>query len=534
VDESAAAHYHGNLGNALLNRQQFFEAAACYQRAIDLRPDLSDLHSNLGYALSKLGRLDEAATSLGMAVQLNPNNPKAHYNLGEAFAQQGRLDEAATCYRAVITLQPDIAEAHNNLGFILGEQGRLEEAIDCLHKAIAIRPDFSQAYANLGLVLYKQQMLDEAVACCRTAIALRPNGAVAHNNLGVVLEQQGLVAAAGDSYRRAIELEPDSAETHLNLAMTLLTLGDMAAGWTEYEWRLQTPAAIGQHYDFAQPRWQGEPPDGRTLLIHAEQGFGDTLQFCRYGRLATERGFRVVMQVPKTLVRLLQSLQGVDLVVTEDEAPPAFDVQIPMMSMPLALASTLPGIPAGAPYLRADEAQVADWRARLGVRVGQGLRVGVAWAGNPRAHSPNLATFDRRRSIPPEHLTPLFDLRNAAFYSLQKTAPFAPAGFPLHDFMDEMADFADTAALIANLDLVISVDTAVAHLAAALGKPVWLLNRFDTCWRWLLGRRDSAWYPTMRIYRQSHPGAWDAVLTEVVRDLHLLADARQHSEKATG
>jgi TPR repeat/Glycosyltransferase family 9 (heptosyltransferase)/Tetratricopeptide repeat len=385
-----------------------------------------------------------------------------------------------------VDLEPDFPEGYNNLGTVFGEQARQPEAIACYRRAIDLQPDFPEAHNNLGTALRAQQRMDEAVA----------------------------------SYRQAIGLHPDYAEAHSNLGMALLARGDMAAGWEEYEWRWKTPHTIKARRDFAQPQWRGEPAEGRTLLIHAEQGLGDTLQFCRYAPLAAAAGLRVILEVPRPLVRLVRGLRGVDRVVVRGEALPAFDLHCPMLSMPLALGTTVETIPGAVPYLHADAAQAAAWQARLGAMANPGPRIGLVWAGSSRSHSPTGAALDRRRSIAADRLAPLFEQPGPHFFSLQKDGPPAPAHFPLTDVMHEMGDFADTAALVANLDLMISVDTSVAHLAAALGKPVWLLDRFDPCWRWLIGRRDSPWYPTLRLYRQPHPGDWDSVLAEVARDLH--------------
>lgn len=527
ANSAAAALYHGNLGNVLLKQQRLDEAAACYRQAIDLRPDFSEVHSNLGYVLRKQGRLNEAVACLRKAVHLNPHNPRAHYNLGEAVEKQGRLEEAATCYRKVIDLQPDVPEAHNNLGYALGEQDQLDEAIACLRRAIAIRSNYAQAYSNLGFIFGKQQRLQKAVACYRSAVALDPDVPETHNNLGTMLDQQALLDEAIACYRRAITLKPDFAEAHNNLAMALLARGDLAEGWREYEWRWKMSEASKYCRNFAQPQWQGEPAAGRTLLIHAEQGYGDTLQFCRYASLAAAQGLRVVMEAPAPLVRLLRALPGVAQVIRSGDALADFDFHCPMVSLPLAISSITAAVPNVPAYLHADTAQAALWGARLAAMANNGPRIGLVWAGNPRPHSPGWAAIDRRRSLAPERLAPLFDVRGLHFLSLQKDGPPAPERFPLTDFMHEMADFADTAALIANLDLVISVDTAVAHLAASLGKPVWVLSRFDACWRWLVGRRDSPWYPTLRLYRQPRPGDWDSVLEEVAHDLSSLAKVRQ-------
>jgi len=309
--------------------------------------------------------------------------------------------------------------------------------------------------------------------------------------------------------------------------MALLAQGDLATGWEEYEWRWKTPHFVAACRNFSQPQWRGESAAGRTLLIHAEQGYGDTLQFCRYAPMAAARGLRVILEVPQPLVRLLRSLPGVDQVVARGEDLPAFDLHCPMLSMPLAFGTTLATIPSAPFYLQADAGQVAAWRTRLDAMEDQNPRIGLVWAGNPRRHAPELAAIDRRRSLPLEQLAPLLDLSGLHFFSLHKDGP-APEGVKATDFMHEMKDFADTTALIANLDLVISVDSAVAHLAAALGKQVWLLDRFDPCWRWLRGRRDSPWYPTVLLYRQTHPGDWAPVLAEVAANLRGLVAACPH------
>jgi Tetratricopeptide repeat/Glycosyltransferase family 9 (heptosyltransferase) len=397
----------------------------------------------------------------------------------------GRLDEAELLSRQVLAVDPCQVNGLHLLGLVLQEQGRLDEAIACTRQGLDLKPDSPvEAYHNLGELLKKQRRLDEAIACIR----------------------------------KGLDLKPDDPDAHLGLAAALLARGDMAEGWEEYEWRWKTAKMIKNVRNFSQPQWRGEVAEGRTLLIHAEQGLGDTIQFCRYASRAAARGLRVIMEVQRPLVRLFHSLPWVDLVLGYGEELPDFDLHCPMLSLPLALRTTITTIPSGTCYLHADEAQATAWRARLVSMANQGPRIGLVWAGNPDA-----TTIDRLRSLAPDRLAPLFDLPGLHFFSLQKGGPAAPENFPLTNFMDEMEDLADTAALIANLDLVISVDTAVAHLAGALGKPVWLLDRFDPCWRWLTGRRDSPWYPSLRLYRQPSRGDWDTVLAEVTRDLCSLA-----------
>ena len=527
VQQAAPSAVQQRLVAALQHHQagRLQDAERLYRQVLAVDPRNADGLHLLGMVACQMGRADQAADMITRAITINPTEASYHANLGIAFKQLGRLAEAAACYRRALTLWPDFPEAHNSLGNVLGDQGRPDEAAACFRRALALRPDYPEAQNNLGTVLQEQGRLDEAVGCFRKALALRPDYAEARGNLGNALRVQGRLDEADTCFRRALQLRPDDPEAHYDLALLLLARGDMAAGWQEYEWRWNRSEAMQARRNFAPPQWRGEAAAGRTLLIHAEQGFGDTLQFCRYARLAADRGLRVVMEVQQPLVRLLRTLACVDLVVGRGEELPDFDLHCPMLSLPLALGTTVTTIPAAASYLHADPLQVAAWRTRLAAMANQGPRIGLAWAGNPCRHSPALAAVDRRRSIAPERLAPLFDLPGVQFFSLQKGGPAAPGHVPLTDCMDEMADFADTAALIANLDLVISVDTAVAHLAAALGKPVWLLDRFDPCWRWLTGRRDSPWYPTLRLYRQPRPGDWESVVTEVARDLQSLAGA---------
>jgi len=511
-----------NLGNALRENGRLSEAIACYRRAIGLKPDLAEAHSNLGNALQEQGRADEAVPCLLTALRLKPDYAHAHNNLGNAYKDQGHLEKAAACYRTAIGLAPDYAHAHNNLGNTLWEQGHLDEAGACFRTAVRLMPDYAHARSNLGSALEEQGLLEEAASSLRAAIEIAPGYAHAHNNLANVLRRHRRLHEAVACYAKALEIQPDHAEAHFSLGTALLAQGHLAAGWAEYEWRWKTLQMAPLRRDVAQPQWRGEAAAGQTLLMHAEQGFGDTLQFCRYAGLAAARGLRVVMQVQAPLVRLLRTLPGIDRVVGPGEDLPAFDLHCPMLSMPLALGTTVETIPSAASYLRADETQAAAWRERLAASDIGGLRVGLVWAGDAGSHSPTQAATDRRRSLPPALLAPLIGLPGLRFFSLQKLGAAAPVDLPVSDFMAEMGDFADTAALVANLDLVISVDTAVAHLASALGKPVWLLDRYDACWRWLDGRRDSPWYPALRLYRQQSPGDWVGVLAAVARDLEAL------------
>jgi tetratricopeptide (TPR) repeat protein len=522
------AIYHSNLGTALWKQGGLGQAVASYRRALELKPDYAAAHFNLATVLWKQGRLEEADVCFRSALYFKPEYPEAYDNLGTVRKQRGLSDEAISCYRRAIAFRPNYPEAHNNLGTALLERGQLKDAVACYRTALELKPDYAEANFNLGTAIWEAGQPDAAIEWYQTAIAVRPDYVDAYHNMGSALRDLQRLDAAVACYRKVLELEPNHPEAHSNLGIALLAQGNLTEGWAEHEWRWQTPQMRKARRGFAQPQWRGEPAEGQTLLIHAEQGFGDTLQFCRYAPLAAARGLRVIMEVQKPLVRLLRGMAGVDLVAGRGEALPTFDVHCPVLSLPLALETdAMASIPGGAPYLHANAAQAASWATRLAGMAGDGPRVGLAWAGDPRDHSRSLAAVDRRRSMTQDRLAPLVQLSGVRFFSLQKDGPAEPENFPITDFMGEMEDFADTAALVANLDLVISVDTAIVHLAAALGKPVWLLDRFDACWRWFNDRRDSPWYPTLRIYRQPRPGAWDAVLAEVARDLRRLAIARQ-------
>jgi tetratricopeptide (TPR) repeat protein len=517
------ADAHNNLGIALRRSGQPEAAAACFRQAVACRPDFAAAHNNLGNACADQGKIGAAVDAYRRALMLQPDYAAAHNNLGNARLAQGNLLAAEGSFRAALSHAPDYAEAHNNLGNVMKVQGRLDAAVASFRQALALREDYVEAEYNLGNALREQGALDEAVACFRSALRRRPDFADAQINLGNTLAEQRRLDEAVGCYVAALRVDPGLADGHFNLGIALLARGDLAAGWQEYEWRWKIPRMASACRNFPQPQWRGEAVAGRTLLIHAEQGFGDTLQFCRYATLAAARGAKVILEAPPPLVRLLRTLAGVAQVVECGDALPAFDVHCPMLSLPFAFGTTGATIPNVAPYLHADAVQVAAWQARLGALAGPGLRVGLVWAGDPRRHTRELAAVDGRRSLAPARLAPLLDVAGVRFFSLQKSGPAAPEAFGVVDVMGEMDDFADTAALVANLDLVISVDTAVAHLAGALGKPVWLLDRFDSCWRWLSGRRDSPWYPTLRLYRQPCAGDWDAVLAEVAADLRALA-----------
>ncbi len=435
---------HNSLGNTLREQGLLDEAAACYRRALDLQPDYQDARDSFGDLMQQgrqnqgeqyqgeqyqgvqyqgeqegvhyrgvqsrgvrsrgaqsrgaqdQGRQDQgqkdqepgedAAIGVRAALEPNPDDPVVADNRTGAMADapptRPEPADRLAALRLEAALRPDDPQAQFDLGVALKEQGQIEAAVGCYRRALALQPDYPGAHNNLGNALRALGRLDEAVASLRAAVALQPDYAEAHNNLGIAWQRQGRLDAAIDCYRRSLALNPDIPEVHNNLAMALLARGDLAAGWAEYEWRWKTRQLAAGWRDFARPQWAGEPAEGRTLLIHAEQGFGDTLQFCRYAPLAAARGLRVVLEVQPPLVRLLRGLPGVDRVVAHGEALPDFDLHCPMLSLPLAFGTTLASIPADTPYLHADAAQAAAWGTRLAA-AGEGVRIGLAWAGNP-------------------------------------------------------------------------------------------------------------------------------------------------------
>ncbi len=509
------ADAHSNLAFVLNQLDRPEEAEAACRRAVALKPGAAHAHNNLGIALTRLGRADEAAAAFHEALDHAPDFVEACYNLGEALHKAGRPDEAAAAYARVVDARPDFAEAHNNLGVVLAELGRPGEAAAAYRRAIAIRPDFAEAHNNLGNALVDMDDPAAAVAAFEQALALCPGYAEAQTNLGGALQALGRVEDAVAAHRLAVAADPDFAGAHKNLGVALLLAGDYRQGWAEYEWRWETDTFRPWRRHEDRPRWDGGDPNGRTLLVHDEQGAGDAIQFVRYVPLLRDRGARVVVECDPRLTGLFRDVDGAAEVVARGAALPPFDACVALMSLPGLMDTTVDTIPAGSPYLTADPDRVAAWRQRLGE--GGGLRVGLAWAGNP------IHPLDRTRSMPARHLARLLAVEGVRFVSLQvdeRGAELAdlPAG-AVRDVAPLIDDFADTAALVSVLDLVISVDTAVVHLAGALGRPVWVLLAAAPDWRWLRDREDSPWYPTARLFRQPMAGDWDSVMDRVAAAL---------------
>jgi tetratricopeptide (TPR) repeat protein len=456
------------------------------------------------------GRPREAVKSYLATLEADPGNLEAYSNLALIHVQTGRLAEAESCWRSIVRLAPDLPAAHNNLGATLRSLGRPAEAVEAFRTALRLNGAYAEASNNLGAALCELARFEEAVPHYMDAIRAMPNYPKALCNLGSALRDLRRFDEALECLSHALRIAPDFAEAHVVAAELLLLTGRLEPGWREFEWRMFLPRAGRRN--FLAPGWRGGATGGKTILIHAEEGLGDTIQFCRFIPKLAAAGHRIVLEVQAPLLRLCAQLPGAEAVSAAGGALPPHDLQCPLLSVPLVLGTRADTIPAEIPYLEANPYAVARWRGRLASLPGR--TVGLAWAGNPEYPA------DMRRSIPLHRLAPLAAAQRTSFVSLQKgdaaRAP-APPGMVLHDWTDELVDMAETAALISALDLVVSVDTSIAHLAGALGKPVWLLNRFDTDWRWQLDRQDSDWYPTMRIFRQPRPGDWEAPLA-IIRD----------------
>jgi tetratricopeptide (TPR) repeat protein len=519
---------HNNLGIALQDQGRLEEAVASYRRALALNPGYAMAYNNLGTALKEQAKPEEAADCFRRALQLKPDDVMACSNLAGALNEQGQLAEAVACYRRALELKPDFAEAYADLGGLLRDQGSVDEAVACCRRALELKPDLAAALANLGVALRDQGRLDEAVACQRRALELVPDFAAAYANLGIGLSDQGRLEEAMACYHRALELTPDLPAARLNRSLLWLLCGDFQRGWPEYEWRWQAKQRQFVSRFPQRPFWDGRPSQGKTVLLYAEQGLGDTIQFVRYVSLVKQHGANVLVECQKPLVRLLAGCRGVDeLYAMEDDLPP-FDFHAPLLSLPRIFQTRLETVPAEVPYLFAAPSLVESWRKRLS-NLG-GFKIGIGWQGSPTY------VGDRWRSIPLRCFAPLAELAGVSLISLQKKAgrdQLAEVGdrlqvVDLADEMDEAAGpFMDTAAVMTQLDLVMTSDTAIAHLAGALGVAVWVALPLTPDWRWLLDRDDSPWYPTMRLFRQKKPGDWAGVFHEIKTALSLRVQGRK-------
>jgi tetratricopeptide (TPR) repeat protein len=518
-----SAETNNNLAGAFIVQGNLDEAVGCCRRALALNPHFAEAHNNLGLALSRQNKLDEAIACFRQAIALKPDFSEPDNNLGNALRELGYLDEAIAWFRQAIALKPDFAEAHFGLGVALSDQGNQDKAISSFRRALALKADFAEVHGYLGYALRKQGKVDEAVDCFRQAVALKPEHADAHNNLGVALSDQGNLDEAAACFRQAVALKWDCADAHVSQSLLTLLRGDLRRGLAEYEWRWKSTLQRFRRHNFAQPLWGGEPLAGRTILLHAEQGLGDTIQFIRYVPLVKERGGRVVVECQRLLLPLLANVAGIDQLLALGDLLPPFDVQAPLLSIPGIMGTTLDTIPARVPYLAPDPERVQSWRKQL-EPLG-GFRVGIVWQGDPQMSG------DALRSILLRYFEPLARVPEVRLVSLQKGAganQLLTVSFPVIDLGSRLETFSDTAAVLKNLDLVISSCTSVPHLAGALGVPVWLALPFVPDWRWLLEREDSPWYPRHRLFRQSRLGDWGEVFNRIATALSSLVVSRNN------
>jgi Flp pilus assembly protein TadD len=478
---------------------------------------MTTLSESLAIALQhhQAGRLPEAEEIYRQVLQQQPNQVDALQLLGVIVYQSGKLEEAIAYYRQALALNPALSQVHGNLGIALNKQGLLEEATQHYQKAISLNPTSAQFHYNLGIALRELDRLESATLHFKQATALQKDFVEAYDNLGDVLEQQGQYEEALVCYDKAIELKPNFALAHFHRARTLLRRGDFSRGFAEYEWRWAEDI-IGIRPPFEAPLWDGSDLKGKTILLYGEQGYGDRIQFIRYAPLVRERGGRVIDVCLAPLTGILATVPGIDQVVDLDAEVPEFDFHAPLMSLPYLLGTTPETIPAQIPYLRAPKSYNIKLKSPPKTR----LKVGIVWAGNV------ISRNFRIRTCGLQSFFPLLETPGVAFYSLQvgsrsQELAALPASIQVQDLSGQLRDFTDTATVIAQLDLVITIDTSVAHLAGALGKPVWVLLPFVADWRWMLRREDSPWYPTMRLFRQESLGDWSGVMARVAEALAL-------------
>jgi len=507
-----------NRGRALQALERSEEAVESYSKAIALNPQLVQAYNNRATVLRKLRRLKEALADCEQAIELQRGYVEAYRTQGQILRDMGRPDMAALSYEAVTVLDKSDALAMQHRALALKDSGQYEAALESVGRAIALEPDNADLYLTRGVIQRETRDHDAAIASCHKVIELWPHHPSGYTNLGRVMEELGRSEEAMACYDQALAADPACSLAHFNRGLLQLQQGNYAEGWRSYEsrWMAQELSLSRDRREYEQPLWTGvESLAGKTVLLWGEQGLGDTLQFCRYASMAALRGATVILEVKPELVSLMGSLDGVSRIIAKGDPAPAFDLHCPLMSLPLAFGTLVETIPAGVPYLAADPAKVAHWAGVLGEKTRP--RVGVVWNGNPKYQN------DAIRSITLEQFAPLFG-EDCEFVVLQKEVRTADKGLlglrpNVRQFAAAIEDFSDTAALCELMDVIVTVDTSVAHLAGALGKPVRVLLPRRPDWRWLLGREDSPWYPNAKLYRQPSEGNWSAVIDKVRADL---------------
>jgi tetratricopeptide (TPR) repeat protein len=513
-----AWHY---LGMIAYQSGDAASAATNIEHALKLNPNLPEAHNNLGIIIESRGETLDAVEHYRQAIVINPDFAEAYNNLGVLRERQEEFEEAIACYRKAVDLKPTYAQALNNMGKALTAQGRAREALGYYERAIQAQPNYAEAFFNLGNAYRGLELTDESISCYRNALRLNPRYTHALVNLGNRLREQAILSprrdftAAMHCYDSALSVDPKFAEAHYSRATLQLLVGDWANGWAGHERRWGTGLQLLAPRTFQQPQWKGEPLAGKTIFIHAEQGLGDTLQFVRYVSIVKLMGPSVIMECPPPLANLLSTCRGIDRLIVSGDEIPGFDYHVPLLSLPYIFNTTPLTAPNQVPYLYADPNLVGQWRKRLEHL--RGYRIGINWRGRT-GQGPY-----RRRDIPLECLVPLSEMPGVNLISLQKdgheqivASPLANRVFePSDDFDTFNGAFMDTAAVMNCVDLVISSDTSVSHLAGALGVQAWLVLPSLPDWRWLLDRSDSPWYPTMRLFRQTKLGDWQGPFEEI-------------------
>ncbi|HXJ02835.1 MAG TPA: FkbM family methyltransferase, partial [Micropepsaceae bacterium] len=520
------AEIFNNRAAALQELKRPEEALESYDRAIALKPDYADAFNNRGTVLKDLGRLDEALASYERAIALNPRHAEAFYNKGKVLQELRRLDEALASYDRAIALKPGYAKAFNNRGTALQDMNRLEEALASCDKAIALNSGYAEAFNNRGTVLEGMNRLNEALASYDRAILLHSLYPEAFHNRGNTLKALKRLDDALTSYDQALALKSDFADAYYGRGLAGLVIGRYREAWPDHEWRWKTRGFPSRPPKFNAPVWQGENLTGRRIVVFAEQGMGDVIQFARYLPLLVRRGAAVTFFSPAGLVRLLRPLDAEIEIISAMDGNEAFDFQCALMSLPHRFGTELSSIPDRIPYLLAEDDLIAKWKDRIGEH---GFKIGIAWQGNPKGK------IDQGRSIPLSEYVPLSGVPGVRLISLQKThgldqlsaLPDGTVETLGEDFDTGPDAFVDTASVMSHLDLIITSDTSIAHLAGALGRPTWVALKHIPDWRWLLDREDSPWYPTMRLFRQQTDGDWKPVFAKIEQELDALRSDRR-------
>ncbi len=513
---------HNNLGIALATSGKHEAAVISFRQAVRLKPEYVEALCNLGNALSDLRRLGEAVEAYDRALRVRPRDPKIHKAKGIALVRQEKYKDAIACYQEALRLRPEYPEVHNDLGIALARQSKYEDAVASYRKALEYRPEYAEAHNNMGNALRNMSQFEDSLECYRTAIRIKPRYTDAYNNQGITFSEMGRFDDAVASYTECIRLNPNHIDAHMNRALTWLRKGNYAQGWAEYEWRWRKRKLTNR--PLIMPLWNGFPLNGRRILLITEQGNGDTIQFIRFARLLKEQGGTVILECPERLLKLLANCPHIDHLVAQGQPLPDYDVFAPMLTLPGLLGTALDKIPAEVPYLAPDPELLEKWRRELADV--KEFKVGINWQGNPKYAG------DRHRSIPLRHFEPLSKVPGVRLFSIQKnfgSEQLKDATFEVTDLGsrldNETGPFLDTAAVMKNLDLFITSDTAVAHLAGALGVPVWMAVSTTPDWRWLTIREDNPWYPTMRIFRQSEHMVWPPVFERIAAELRKLVPA---------